>query len=77
MHPWDEINALWEGQPKYTLESNEAQKYINNITRIKLLSYQDSFVNSNDYHFDAQNKVSDLVYSSEFDNIGIKIHLAK
>ena len=77
LHPWDEINALWEGQPKYTLESNEAQKYIYNITRIKLLSYQDSFVNSNDYHFDAQNKVSDLVYSSEFDNIGIKIHLAK
>ena len=77
LHPWDEINALWEGLPKYTLESNEAVEYINNITRIKLLSYQDDFINGDDYDIDVTNKVSKLIYSNEFDNIGIKIHLGK
>jgi isoleucyl-tRNA synthetase len=70
LHPWDVINALWEGQAKFTLESNEAIEYIENITRIKLLSYQNNMEN-------IQNKSSKLIYSSDFDNIGIKIHLAK
>ncbi len=63
LHPWDEIYASWEGQPKYTLESDEALEYIGNITRIKLSSYQA--------------KLPKLIYSSDFDNIGIKIHLSK
>jgi hypothetical protein len=77
LHPWDDINALWEGKPKYSLESNEAQQYIENITRIKLLNYSDNFIGNSDYLPDIQSKLSDLVYSNEFENIGIKIHLAK
>jgi isoleucyl-tRNA synthetase len=77
LHPWDEINALWEGEPKYSLNSNEAQEYIGNITRIKLLSYQDNYSDSNEHQLDIENKVSNLIYSSEYDNIGIKLHLAK
>ena len=80
LHPWDNINAMWEGQPKYTLESDEAQNYIYNITRIKLLSY-DNFTKTNDncidVNIDMQPKLSKLIYSNEFENIGIKIHLAK
>ena len=49
---------------------------INIITRIKLLKYQDNLTDKKDYKFDMV-KTSTLIYTSEFDNIGIKIHLAK
>ena len=77
LHPWDNINAMWEGNPKYTLESIEAQEYIGNITRIKLMNYQDDYLDRNEYELDMENKMSKLIYSNDFDNIGIKLHLAK
>jgi isoleucyl-tRNA synthetase len=63
LHPWDNITALWEGETKYPLESEEAQNYIEKITRIKLLNYK--------------NYNCDQIYSNEFENIGVKIHLSK
>lgn len=63
LHPWDKIIALWEGEPKYSLCSNEALEYIEKITRIKLSTYPD--FNSN------------TIYSEKFENIGIKIYLNK
>ena len=85
LHPWDEINALWEGEPKYPLNSNEAQEYIENITRIKLMSYQDNYLDKNNYsnnndcqmNIQEKNKLSNIIYSNEYDNIGIKLHLAR
>lgn len=64
LHPWDNITAFWNGNPKYTLESIDALDYINKITRIKLLNYQ---INSN----------INEIYSNHFNNIGIIIHLGK
>lgn len=77
LHPWDEINALWEGQPKFDLDSDEAQNYINNITRIKLLKYQNSCIDIDENLSVIKNNLSRLIYSNEFENIGIKIHLSK
>ena len=67
LHPWDEINVMFEGNPKYSLDSQDAITYIENITRIKLLNYSQCITESN----------FKLVYSDEFENIGITIHLIK
>ena len=80
LHPWDEVTSFWEGNPKYPLEIDLAQKYINNITRIKLLCYQENYMGCNmgyELDFEEQSKAYELVYSTEFENIGIKLHLAK
>ena len=63
LHPWDNIVAFWEGEPKYTLESLDALNYIKKIIRIEFLNYQNMQQNS--------------IYSYQFENIGIKIHLSK
>ena len=68
LHPWDPIISLWDGNPKYQLDTDEAQEYIEKITRIKLLNYSDKITDVEE---------SELIYSNEFENIGIKIHLIK
>jgi len=81
LHPWDEIYALWEGNPKYSLESELAQNYIGNITRIKLLNYSDAQTQTQTQtklsKLSKLSKLPELIYSNEFENIGIKIHLVK
>ena len=77
LHPWDKINALWEGTPKYTLDSNEAQEYIENITRIKLLSYLNYYSDTDKNISNTNENTSPLIYSCDFENIGIKLHLSK
>lgn len=67
LHPWDEIMALWDGVPRYPLETDEALDYIEKITRIKLYNYSKS---------NSELK-SNTIYSNHFDNIGLKIHLSK
>lgn len=64
LHPWDEINSLWEGIPKYPLDTLEALCCIEKITRIKL-GRLDSNQNLNS------------IYSNKFDNIDLTIHLVK
>lgn len=73
LHPWDEIMASWEGEPKYSLETDEALDYIEKITRIKLDDYSklNSQLKSN-----SQSKLNSI-YSNHFDNIGLKIYLIK
>ena len=71
LHPWDKITSLYEGNPKYSLDSTDAQEYIEKITRIKLLDHKiHPEKNENTIY-------SELVYSEHFENIQIKIHLAK
>jgi isoleucyl-tRNA synthetase len=65
LHPWDNIFALWEGEPKYSLNTPDALDYIEKITRIKL----DTNQNITNYQ--------NIIYSNHYDNIGIKIHLCK
>ena len=62
LHPWDNINAVWEGIPKYPLDSEETLSYIEKITRIKLFSLDN--INKNN-----------IIYSNYFEKIGIKINL--
>ena len=68
LHPWDPIVSLWDGNPKYQLDTDEALEYIEKITRIKLFNYSDKFTKEQE---------STLIYSNDFENIGIKIHLTK
>lgn len=63
LHPWDNIVALWNGEPKYTLDSTEAQDYIEKITRIKLLKFNNNDVQNN------------IIHTEKFDNLGININL--
>jgi isoleucyl-tRNA synthetase len=78
LHPWDDITSLWEGNPKYSLESQESREYIEKITRIKLLTYQNNIIYKNNYNDDNDlNNLSQLIYSNEYENVGIKIHLMK
>ena len=63
LHPWDPVQAFWQGDAKYNLLLDDAQIYINKITRIKLNNYID---NNNHY-----------IYSNYFDNIGLTIYLIK
>jgi len=72
LHPWDEIQALWEGNPKHSLDSDVAQEYINKITRIKLSSLG-NWNNNNPLTIEPDNSI---IYTNYFENIGIKIHLA-
>lgn len=78
LHPWDDIYALWEGNPKFTLDSNEAQEYINKITRIKFTKniYNLNKTNLNEHNIIQDNSFK-LHYSYYFDNIDITIHLVK
>ena len=62
LHPWDNIEAFWEGNPKYNLEDDTAKEYINNITRIDL----------NKLNENADKK---SIYEETYDNINLKIHL--
>ena len=63
LHPWDNVSAMWDGEPKYSLETPDALEYIEKITRIKL----DNWVNNK------QNEI----YSNDYENIGVKIHLCE
>lgn len=63
LHPWDSIYAMWDGKPKYSLETPDALEYIEKITRIKLDNWE--------------NNKCDEIYSNYYENIGIKIHLCK
>ena len=64
LHPWDSVNAMWDGEPKYSLDTSDALEYIEKITRIKL----DNWANNN-----KQNEI----YSNYYENIGVKIHLCE
>jgi len=63
LHPWDNICAMWDGEPKYSLDTPYALEYIEKITRIK----SDNWKNNKSYE----------IYSNYYENIGIKIHLCK
>ena len=65
LHTWDEVTALWDGDPKYNLNSDEALNYIEKITRIKFIKYYNNL------------DLSKIIYSSYFDNIKIKLFLIK
>ena len=65
LHPWDHIEAVYKGEPKYKLDIEEAQSYINKITRIKL--YESSLL-SND---------KTIFYSNYIEDIGITIEFIK
>lgn len=65
LHPWDNVSALWEGEPKYSLETHDALEQIEKITRIKLSNWKN---NSSEVN---------MIYSNIYENIGIKIHLIK
>jgi isoleucyl-tRNA synthetase len=78
LHPWDSIVSLWDGNPKYRLDTDEAIEYIEKITRIKFLNYNNYDNNDdNTLKLSEQSKLPNYIYSNEFENIGIKIHLAK
>ena len=62
LHPWDNIEAFWEGKPKYNLEDEIAKEYINNITRINLNKLN-------------ENPDKKTIYEETYDNINLKIHL--
>lgn len=54
LHPWDKINAYYSGEPKYSLETQEAVDFINKITQInfnKNLNTQNQYLYQ-DYHED-------------------------
>ena len=61
LHPWDEVYALWNGNPKYELDSIDAQNYIEQITRIKFIKFIDN---------------NFIIYSNYFENIDLTITLA-
>ncbi len=61
LHPWDPITSYYYGNPKYTLDEDTALNFINDITRIKLLQYQ--------------NQTNTINY--EFEDIGLTIHLER
>lgn len=63
LHPWDNIIAFWNGEPKYSLDIPEALEYIEKITRIKLDNWK--------------NNKCDEIYSNYYENTDIKIHLCK
>ncbi|AYV79947.1 MAG: isoleucyl-tRNA synthetase [Gaeavirus sp.] len=60
LHPWDDINVYYSEEPKYNLESEDAQKIIHSITKCGLIKYSDE----------------KIFYEKKFDEIGIKLHLA-
>ncbi len=64
LHPWDPVTSYYSGEPKYLLDSYEAQEFINKITRIKLNQYVD-------------NPEISYIFEQEFEDIGVKIHLEK
>jgi hypothetical protein len=51
LHPWDLINAYYSGNTLYPLDNIDAQKYINNITRITFTKYSNQTC-SFEYEFD-------------------------
>ncbi len=59
VHPWDPIVCYYSGNPKYGLNEPDAIDYINKITRIKFDKYSGQ----------------DVFYESEFEDVGIKLHL--
>lgn len=69
LHPWDNVYALWEGEPKYSLETLDSLEYIEKITRIKLYNLKN---NLND-----KNIIHNEIYSNYYENICIKIYLYK
>jgi len=60
LHPWDNVTAHWKGNPKYSLETTEAIDYIEKITRIKLLGYENNL---------------NLIFSNYYENIDIDVIL--
>ena len=62
LHPWDDIIAMWEGETKYPLDSEDAQNYIQKITRINFCNY---------------NYNKNIIYSNLYENINLTIHLMK
>ena len=44
MHPWDKINIYWEGTPKYDLDNDNANEYINKIIRVPFLKYNNEIL---------------------------------
>lgn len=64
LHPWDAIVVLWEGEPKYSIQSLEALDYIFKITRVELMAL-------------GSNYNPDIIYSNYYEGIGLKIHLSK
>jgi isoleucyl-tRNA synthetase len=63
LHPWDSVSAMWDGKPKYSLDTPDALEYIEKITRIKLDNWD--------------NNKCDEIYSNYYENTDIKIHLCK
>ncbi len=61
LHPWDPINAYYSDS-KYNLECEEAQEYIEKITRIKLIKYTDQY-------FFFENKIDELNITFYLGNI--------
>lgn len=69
LHPWDNVYALWEGEPKYSLETPDSLEYIEKITRIKLDNLKNNLNDTNIRHNE--------IYSNYYENISIKIYLYK
>jgi isoleucyl-tRNA synthetase len=65
LHPWNVISAYYEGDSKYDLEKDEAQTYIEKITRITLNKHSDSFSDKKQ------------IYSGVWENTGLKITLVE
>jgi isoleucyl-tRNA synthetase len=61
LHPWDEINTYYSGEPKYSLDDELAQQIIQSITKYKLIKY------------DSQN----TFYQNLFEEINLMIYLEK
>ena len=61
LHPWDNVNSYYNGNSKYCLDNDIALKYIQDITKVKLLKY----TNEN------------IFYEKQFDDLDIKLYLEK
>jgi isoleucyl-tRNA synthetase len=67
LHPWDLINVYYSGNPKYSLESDDAQDIIYKITRINISKFSNEFEITNKSCF----------FEQDFDDINLRIHLEK
>jgi hypothetical protein len=63
LHPWDKIEAYWDGKSKYNLEDDENTNYIEDIIRIKFSKYKER---------------KEIFFENSFEEeLGIKIILVK
>lgn len=46
LHPWNQINIYWNGDPKYPLDSDKAIEYIQNIIRVNNFEKYDENINN-------------------------------